>query len=685
MATSRWVKPVASTRAPRHLIAVAVEGRPVGPRRDGTQHHSWGGGAAVISHYRYGRWSVPRGQTFNHGAELLDWVEAQCEPRTSTWAVAPIASYALTLAGLWERWESLGVKWSRRGGSVACATTPVPPGRQSASTPPVTPVAHPADKASASDVPIVHTLITSGNPDIIRYSVGERRLCWVSGQQYLDCSEDALADMLAAVGKAGSRAPHVPPTGPRTLTERATLWLHGMQRLTDWWRRVDGGSWASTRGQLSMNYFRKRLDPKVLLSHQEERARELEERGIFGGRTGTWFYGWCGKDGAKTDDGSEAPPASIYPTAAGDLEHWDIRSMYPTILAREWFPERPLWFRDDTSVPRVLDELRNRCVIADVIIETETPDYPFRDKDKVRWPVGRFRTVLAGPELERACRAGHVAQVLKSQSYRMGQPFKEAATSLLALRQEARVIGDPLWESFVKGLSNAFGGKCAQRKHEWTPMPHVSPMVPWGEWAFVPSNPAFRRTFRSAAGLTWERSEHKHKGRPLAACFVYLTAYGRDLMHAVRQAIPADRLISMDTDGVWVRNPTAYLWQKVRNLCLTRGYTLARTARATAGRWLGPRHYWTTNGWVLAGYHEPRRVGKGLTFRDTQTHIPAAGKECPQPSTIWTVVRQHKLDIMDPDGAIQPTGWLRPVRMTAPLLQRTEPLPSAGPSGAQVG
>lgn len=682
MAGTRWVKPVKATKAPRHLIAVVTAGRPVGPRRDGTQYHAWAGGAAVISRYRYGRWSVPRGETFALGNELIDWVESQCEERSTTWVVAPIASYSLTLAGMWDRWEAAGVKWGGRGRFAAEATNPTPPGGQSAGNRPLAPGVSPNPQPPASHAPIVHTLITSGNPDIIRYSLGDRRLCWVSGQQYLDCSEDALADMLAATGKPGARSPHVPPVGQRTLIERATLWLGAMQRLMDWWRRVDGGVWATTKGQLSMSYFRKRLDPKVLLSHQEERARELEERGVFGGRIATYFYGWCGAPGAKGDDGSPPPPAPVYPTLEGGLEHWDIRSMYPTILAREVFPERPLWFRESPPVARVLDELRTRCVIADVMIETETPDYPVRDGQRVRWPVGRFRTVLAGPELARACRAGHVAQVVKSQSYRQGQPFKGAATSLLALRQEARLIGDPLWEQFVKGLSNAFGGKMAQRKHEWIPMPHVSPMVPWGEWAFVPADVAQQRRFKSAAGLTWERTDHKHQGRPLAACFVYLTAYGRDLMHAVRQAIPADRLISMDTDGVWVRKPTPYLWQKVRAVCLTRGYTLARTAAATAGRWLGPRHYWTTKGWVLAGYHEPRRVGPGMTFRDTQTHIPAAGQHCEQPSIMWTVVRQHKLDVMDTDGTIDPTGWLRPSRMTAPLLhtdRKEPPLPESEP------
>lgn len=680
MAGTRWVKPIKGTRAPRHLVSVAVEHRPVGPRRDGQQYHAWAGGAAVVSHYRYGRWSVARGATFDHGAQLIDWVEAQAEDRTTTWVVAPIASYALTLAGMWERWEGLGVKWSGRGRSAAGeATTTAPPGGPSAGDGRTVPRSG-FNSAPASHIPTVQTLITNGNPDIIRYGLGDRRLCWVSGQQYLDCTEDALADMIAAVGRPGVRAPHVAQVGPRTLTERATLWLTAMQRLMDWWRRVDGGAWASTRGQLSMSYFRRRLDPKTLLSHQEDAARELEERGVFGGRIGTWYYGWCGKVNVSADDGSAAPPAPIYPTLEGDLEHWDIRSMYPTILAREYFPERPLWHREHPPVDRVLDELRQRCVIADVMIETETPDYPYHDLQRVRWPIGRFRTVLAGPELERACRAGHVVQVLRSQSYRRGKPFAPAATSLLALRQEARLIGDPLWESFVKGLSNSFGGKMAQKKHEWTPMPHITPMVPWGEWAFVPSNPAFRRTFQSAAGLTWERGDHKHKGRPLAACFVYLTAYGRDLMHQVKQAIPADRLVSMDTDGVWVRKPTPYLWQKVRSLCMARGYTLARTGRASAGRWLGPRHYWTTQGWVLAGYHEPRIVGKGMTVRHSQTHIPAAGAECDQPSLMWTLVRQNKLDIAEADGAIQPTGWLRPVRMTAPVLvpQQSEPeAPSA--------
>lgn len=680
MSGTRWVKPAKGSYAPRCFVAVVVEGRPIpGTVTAAGEDVRWDHAAMAVTRYRYGRWSDPVVFEPRDGEHLIESVEAQAQSGKGTWVVAPIASYALTLSGFFTRWDRLGVQWRRRGGLAAgAATTPTPTEHSAGETP------HGDDlrrfnSAPASPGYIVSTCITRGNPDIVRYSIGDRTLTWVSGHQYWAASEDGIAAMLRPAGKGGAGSSAESPATTRSAAERAVLWAHAMSRLADWWRRVDGGPWSATMGGLAMSYFRHRLKPKSVLAHQEPDAREVEERALFGGQASTWCYADIGVRPTRAEDGSRQPPAGDYPRIDGDLEHWDIASMYPTILATEPFPDRLLFIRDHPSMDRLKDELRDRGVIADVTLSTDRPDYPYRDEDRVIWPVGQYRTCLVGPELRRAVDAGHVLHVHRSVSYRMGRPFAEAAGSLLKLRREAYKVGDKAWETLVKNLSNSFAGKLAQKRFDWVAQPNKAPMQAWGEWVQLDAKTERRHVYRAAAGLVWERSPPKHNGRPLASCFCFLTAYGRELMRQLRALIPADRVASMDTDGLWIIRPTAYLWSKVRRAAAARGYILRRTAGATAARFYGARHYWTSKGWVLAGYHEPRRIGRGLTFEDVQTHIPQASLERGPPTTVHLHRRVTQLAPIQADGRIGDDGWARPIRITEGRPPELPPLPAAEP------
>lgn len=308
-------------------------------------------------------------------------------------------------------------------------------------------------------------------------------------------------------------------------------------------------------------------------------------------------------------------------------------------------------------------------------MRTDEPSYPLRDGERVAYPVGEFRTALAGPELLRAVMLDEVLAVHRLCTYRGGRPFAAAADSLLQLRQDAKKVGEPVWEMLVKALSNAFGGKLAERRFEWVAQPRTIPLMKWGEWSNAPPDPEDRQVWRAAVGLVWERNTPKHKGRPLASCFAYLTAYGRHLMWKLCRLIPRDQLVSMDTDGIWVRKPSGYLFQKVRRAALNDGFTLRRVGGSAGGVWYDARHYWTDKGWVLSGYHEPRRTGRGLTFTDTQVHIPSAELEERAPTTVLQLTRTTKLHAGRMRERVGPDGWARPVRLAPPSpLEPTPPL-----------
>lgn len=683
MSGSYYVKPARRVYGPSCFITVAVEAAAVPhPTNPAVAELVWAGGAACLSRWRAGRWSPVEAETFEHGIDLLTWCEQHVQPGKGTWVVAPIASHALTLAGQFKRWEESGAKWRRRRAVGADAPTDPPPTGQFAADKSDASTLASFNSAAASPPITVETCVLRGNPDIVTYTIGDRRIKWVSGHQYYATSEDALARMLAGYpGGTEPRAGDAPPP-PRSAAERAAVWMAAMQRLADWWRDIKGGPWGTTIGQLAQNYYRHRIAPRSILSHQVPDAREVEEQAIFGGRASTFCFAPVGELPNRAADGSTRPPASDWPAQTGGLVHYDVASMYPTILAREVFPEHLLYVRHAPPLERIAEELTYRCVIADVTLRTERAEYPVRTEERVVYPVGEFRTTLAGPELARAIAEGAVTQVHRSTSYRPGRPFQSAAQSLLKLRQDARQMGDPVWELLVKSLSNAFAGKLAQRKFNWHKTDKKAPAVSWGEWATAPDDRTQARRYRAMGGLVWERQDVPHHGRPLASCFAYLTSYGRELLRHLREQLPPDRVVSVDTDGLWIRGETPYYFAKLKRAALDRGYILRRTHGAAGGIWYTPRHYWTDRGWVLAGYHAPERVGKRLRFRDVQRYIPPRELKDGAPTCVVETTRTTTLTARAPEGAVGLDGWARPPRVTAPVPLPPESLDRAGRDSA---
>lgn len=304
-------------------------------------------------------------------------------------------------------------------------------------------------------------------------------------------------------------------------------------------------------------------------------------------------------------------------------------------------------------------------VIASVRLKTEVSEYPYRNGDRIEHPKGEFDTCLCGPELKRAVDEGAVTACHFAATYQLGQPFAGAFGELLEERERARREARPVWEVFVKLLSNSFGGKLAQKKTGWERLPGVCPERDWGEWTERNATTGGRVRFRSIAGLLQKSVAVAHNGRPLASVFCYLTSHGRSLMRLIREALPPRTVVSQDTDGIWVLAPTEQMYQTAAAVARSRGYDLARKgeSRSDNGIWYGPRHYWTDAGWVLAGFHEHRQWGDGLTFDDSYTFLPVGGTATRPPEWVYHCNRRTRLGSIPADGVVGEDGWTVPRRL----------------------
>lgn len=661
MSGGKWIKPAGDTYAPTAIVAVVAPGKPVADP-DGKSHVplSWGGASVIGSRWASGRWTYPVARDFTDPEALHDWVEGFGRVRRSLCVVAPVASDVLTLSRWWERAEAKKVRWARGAGESPNPpdSSPRPPHDDSGCDRAGSRPARSVDPPETGY--IVSRMVLRGKPDIITFSVGGKSFCWLSGRQYFDQPEEDLARAVSHTWAESGPAAGPNEVVSRRPAERAKLWLTLMQSLADWWRHVDGGPWGRTLGQMGLSYFRKRLSAKTVLAHTDKYAKRLELDGLFGGRASTWYYGNVGDPATRGRCASVPPPDTTGPTIPVGMDHYDVRSMYPYLLAYNDYPVQLLTIRDNRPVESVEQLLRDYCVIARVRVRSGSGEYPYRHGDRAAYPAGEFTTTLCGPELQRAIADGCVLKAFTVATYAKGRPFGRMMDELMRLRWAAESSGNAAWGLFVKALSNSVGGKLAQRPGRWVERPGVSPEVRWGEWIGGTGTDGNSRRFRALAGLVWEHVEDELSGRPLGSCFAYLTSYGRLLMRQVRESVPARSVLSQDTDGVWVLQ-TRSVPSAARPACSsTPAPVLRLTGSESHGRFWGPNHFWASSGWTLAGFSHGWASSGGLSFRDAWTSNPAAGSPDRAPRHVWYHVRDTTLSVTPVDAIVQDDGWAVP-------------------------
>lgn len=308
-------------------------------------------------------------------------------------------------------------------------------------------------------------------------------------------------------------------------------------------------------------------------------------------------------------------------------------------------------------------------------ILTELPEYPHRTETAVIYPVGDFTATLCGPELLRALSDGIVKEVYETAYYEAGRPFISAADELLGMRASARTSGDAVWETMVKLLGNSLGGKLSQRSLGWIRRPGRDCPGRWGDNWSRNADTGEAVKHRHINGLAFERKSIPGSNGTLLACFAYLTSYCRYKMRLIREALPERSVYSQDTDGIWVNGVAAGVLRNPHLRLTGPGPgELAEVRQTRALRLLGPKHYRSDTGWVLAGYCRPV-VSPALRVTDTQVHNPVRSGTRSPPTGVEIVSRRSVLSDVDPGGRIGPDGWWHPHRLPVDRTAEPGPLP----------
>jgi hypothetical protein len=312
----------------------------------------------------------------------------------------------------------------------------------------------------------------------------------------------------------------------RRDTEIVLEAMKGIIRRT---AELDLGSFASTFPGLAFNAFRHRHLTAPVLIDDNGPALELARRSYVGGRTEAFRLG----------------------RVPGHVRVYDFVSMYPAVMAAEPVPTVLRGVYRRIPVPELSSMLAQYGAVADVTLETDTADYPLLDADRLLFPVGRFRTVLARPELTHAAERGRIVRVHQVALYDQAVLFASYVAEWWARRAAALAAGDAAEADFCKRMMNALYGKFGQTGRTWDTLDEADPgeVRTWQEIDLVTGTV---RRMRQLAGLVQVLADEPEARDSHPAIAATITSAARVRLLAAMEAAGRPRVVYVDTDSLFL-------------------------------------------------------------------------------------------------------------------------------------
>ena len=340
--------------------------------------------------------------------------------------------------------------------------------------------------------------------------------------------------------------------------EACKLHAHALARpvltLMDWWDREGLGRWSVTGAALGWTSYRSTLREKQVVIDHDPDIIAYERRAVYGGRRDVSVVGTPG---------------------APQYAEMDFEGAYPTIAAECPLPCAYGGQIDPSNIDPKAFHNPSVGIIADVTIMTGEARWPCRIDGKVFYPVGTFRTTLAGPDLAEAWDKGVVVEVHEVHWYRMSRHMGSWGAWVKGLiSSPIEVLPDPVRRA-AKHWSRAVIGKFAQRG--WSTKPWVGP--PCDGWV-IEETPILGKPHRVVTvGLdgVYYLSEADQRGdheRPAVLAFV--EAHVRTRLSKLINGRYRHAVVQWDTDGLIVSLP------RLSALAIDQGFTRSQFGREVA-------------------------------------------------------------------------------------------------------
>lgn len=300
--------------------------------------------------------------------------------------------------------------------------------------------------------------------------------------------------------------------------------------LMDWWDANDLGHWTVTGAGQAWQTYKRTLTPRQLVIDHDPGILGIERQALYGGRRDVFRVG-------------QLPP--------GRYAEVDYEAAYPSIAANFPLPAKASCRVGEQHRRLALRGRVPAGMLAEVTICTDTPRWPVRVGGRVFYPVGRFRTVLAAPDIQAAADAHCLEAVHDGWLFTLTNHLRAWARQVLSWIRAADGTLPGVVRIWAKLASRAVIGKFAQRG--WSTVPFVGP--PCEGWSVEQTSDLYTGMRGVVTGvngdywLSWadQRGEHE---RPAVLAFV--EAHVRARLSAVIASEFGPAIMQCDTDGVMV-------------------------------------------------------------------------------------------------------------------------------------
>ena len=279
----------------------------------------------------------------------------------------------------------------------------------------------------------------------MRMHRGRRSLTLVDSVSFLPASIKEIGKML------GIRKPPLPHEGAseavwlRRCRADVNILATALCQLMDWHDREGRGFWSVSGTATAWGHMRRRLPERTVVIDPDVEEQNRDRAALYGGRRECRRVGtFRGRRYLEID------LAAAYPTAASMVD----------------VPVRRGETFDSLPIDHPILSSRQVGILAQCAVRTDAPRYPLRLGDATWYPTGCFTTVLAGPELAAALRAGHVVSIGPGQLHELGR----ALAPWSAWIRDARNAPDEDTPPVVKHSLRTWGRTVIGRfaSHTWT-------------------------------------------------------------------------------------------------------------------------------------------------------------------------------------------------------------------------
>ena len=273
------------------------------------------------------------------------------------------------------------------------------------------------------------------------------------------------------------------------------------------------GMFRYTAPSQAIAAYRHRFMPRQIFPHDNTVIKQIERAGYFGGRLECFRLG----------------------RIRGESVQLDVASLFPSIMANCTLPY--VLHRSDRSERWrcILPDIDWQNAVAEVTLSTEKPLYPKRGERNVIYPVGVFRTVLTGPELNLAKQNGDIVAIKSWAEYKTAILFADYVNEFWAMRQRYKAEQNYLYESFCKRLLNSLYGKFAQRSHTWLNEPRNMSALPWSRWVHINTLNGEHTHYRSFGWQVQRQIDRAEVDGTFVAISSFITSAARLRMNELRK------------------------------------------------------------------------------------------------------------------------------------------------------